>query len=487
MSGPDHLLLHYRPKRRLLGGYRTVLVTPEPDPGTRREPGSDAGARRPPRTAWTVLLPVLAGAVLGIAAGLAPLPVALALTGSAVLVGLLLHLEWAALAVVAASVFEDYLARLDPRATKLLAVVLVVAWVIWRCSTPRRDRPRSPVLGAAAALAATIAASTVLHNNGEAGIAVVVRYAGFLALLLVLGDAVRDLLTPRRLARAYVLACSVAAACGTAAFVLADDRRVGGPIGDPNDLAFFLLPAVALGPAVRGDGRHRWLWDVATVVVAVGIAGTLSRGAFVGLAGMLLFVLLTGMVRARVLVGLVAAGAAAVLVVVAAVPGLVSTSLQQKGVVADQNVSERLDLWSAAAQMTVEHPVLGLGPGAFSQQHQLYASSLPDDVNHPLDVAHNTWLEVSSELGLLGLAAFVALLALAFTEARRAWRRSGDPVAAAVCAGLVAAVLAASFVTEQYYLPFWLLAVLAIGVADRADTAVPDEPVEPVETGEGTS
>ena len=269
---------------------------------------------------------------------------------------------------------------------------------------------------------------------------------------------------PQRLARAYVAACAAAALCGIATFAVGGDRRVGGPIGDPNDLAFFLIPAVALGPAVRG-GRHPRLWDLATVVVVVGIAGTLSRGALVGLVVMLLVVLVTGMVRARVVVGLVAAVVTAVLLVVVTLPGLVSVSLQQKGVVADQNVSERLGLWRAAAQMTVEHPVLGLGPGAFSLEHDEFTTNLPDDVNHPLDVAHNTWLEVSSELGLVGLAAFVAVLVLAFAGAWRAWKQRGDPVGAAVCAGLVGTAVAATFVTEQYYLPFWLLAALAVGVS----------------------
>ncbi|HEU5038711.1 MAG TPA: O-antigen ligase family protein [Nocardioides sp.] len=455
MVSPRPLLLEYRPRRRLAGGYRSALVTPPPP---RRE-----------RTGWTVALPLAAAVVAGLGVGSAPAPAALALLGVATAAALLLRLEWAAAVVVVTAVFEDYLARVEPGVTKLVAAVLVVSWMVRRCHHRPQARHRSPVLAAATAFAAVLAAATLLHNNGDPGLAVVLRYAGFLAVLIVLSDAVRDGLAPERLARWYVVACAAASLCGLAAFFLGADRRVGGPIGDPNDLAFFLLPAVALGPAVRGSGRDRRLWDLATVVVAMAIVGTLSRGALVGLAGMLVVAVLSGAVRLRVATGLVAAVAAAVLVGVAAVPQLVSVSLQQKSVIADQNVSERLQLWGAAAQMTVEHPVLGLGPGAFALDHQEYTSSLPDDVNHPLDVAHNTWLELSSELGVVGLAAFVAMLGLAYTEARRTWRGRGDPLAAAVCVSLVGTALAATFVTEQYYLPFWLLAVLAVGVAERRE------------------
>ena len=151
-------------------------------------------------------------------------------------------------------------------------------------------------------------------------------------------------------------------------------------------------------------------------------------------------------------------------------PALVSVSLQQKDFVAQQNVSERLDLWTAAAAMTVEHPVLGMGPGAFALHHGDFLTSLPDDVNHPLDVAHNTWLELSSELGVLGLLAFVTMLAVAFGQA---WSvRAPRPRGRGVCVGLVGTAVAATFVTEQYYLPLWLLCALAVGVAARSRAEV---------------
>ncbi len=458
MTDSRPLVLEYRPRRRLLGGYTNRLVG---------EPvGRDPAGRE--HTGWTVVLPVLVSAVAGLAVGFAPVLATAGLVAVAAVLTLLVRTELVALVVVVAALFEDYLARVGPGLTKALAGILVVSWVVRRCHHGVRPHRRTPVLSAAVAFAAAIAAATIAHNNGDAGLTVVLRYAGFLAVLVVLGDLVRDGLAPERLARWYVAAGAAAAVCGLATFFLGEDRRVGGPIGDPNDLAFFLLPAVALGPAVRGTGRGRRAWDVATVLIAVAIVGTLSRGALVGLAGMLVVGVLSGAVRLRVATGLVAAVLVGVLVAAATVPQLVSVSLQQKSVVADRNVSERLDLWTAAAQMTVDHPVLGLGPGAFALEHQDYTSSLPDDVNHPLDVAHNTWLELSSELGLLGLAAFLALLGAAYAEARAAWRRGRDPVAAAVGVSLVGAGLAATFVTEQYYLPFWFLAVLAVGVADRS-------------------
>ena len=211
--------------------------------------------------------------------------------------------------------------------------------------------------------------ATAVHNNGAHGLAVVLRYAGFLAVLLRARrrDA-RWAATRAASPRSTSLACAVAAACGLLTFAVGADRRVGGPIGDPNDFAFFLLPAVALGLAVRRTTRRRWPWDVATVLVLVAVLGTLSRGALVGLAAMVVLAVAAGMVRLR--------GAVALAAVVAAVtgarradasPALVSVSLQQKDFVAHQNVSERLDLWTAAADDDRRPPRARHGAGRRSR------------------------------------------------------------------------------------------------------------------------
>ncbi|MGB0100758.1 MAG: O-antigen ligase family protein [Nocardioides sp.] len=463
----ERVVLHYRPVRRLFGRSRLRLVDREPEP--------DPPEPRVSRVPWSLLLLVAVAVLLGVLVGLAPAPVGLGLVGVVAVVAMLARLEWAALAVVATAVFEDYLALVSPAAIKALGILLVLAWVIRRCQGRIHDGRRSAVLTAALVFTATLLISTSVHNNGLPGLEVLARYGGFLAVLVVLADVVRAGLSADRVARVYVASCAVAAACGLVSYAVGVDRRVGGPIGDPNDFAFFLLPAIALGLGVRRTARRRWPWDLATVMVLVAVLGTFSRGAILGLVAMVVLAVGARMIRIRTAFGLAVLVAAGVLAVVATLPGLVATSIEQKGVVADQNVSERFELWSAATKMTLESPVVGLGPGAFALDHDDYTSGLPADVNHPLDVAHNTWLELSSELGVLGLLAFAALLVTAFGTAWSAWRRRHDPVAAATAVALVGTAVAATFVTEQYYLPLWLLCALAVGVGARAEVDVEAE------------
>ena len=440
---------------------------------------------KPPRLRWPRRLPawilfavpVLVALPVGLAAGSRPTLAFAAAFGAIGFVALFTRVEWAVAAVVAAAAFDDYLLSVEPRLAKGLAALAIGAWMLRRCAGPLHRRAYSPAMMGALAFLVVLLASTVAHANGSAGQAVVIRYAGFLAILVVLADTMRGgQITPERVARVYVFASAAAACAGIASYLLGQDRRVGGPIGDPNDFAFFLITAVPFALALRRKGRdpsRTWPYDLAAILVLLAIVGTLSRGAMLGLAAMVMFAVVTRMVRLRVAVlGAVVLGAALALTA-ALFPEMVSTSLAQKDYVAGQNVSERLELWQAAGQMTVENPLLGLGPGSFALYHQDYIGALPADVNHRLDVAHNTYLEVSSELGFLGLGMFLLMLLLAFVGAWVGWRRTRDPLAAAVCAALIGSVVSATFVTEQYALTLWLLvafgAVYGVPYREQAD------------------
>lgn len=427
-----------------------------------------------------IVLGLIVGALLlGLSAGLQPLPTLAVVVGGIVGLTLLLRLRWAALLLVGTAVFEDYLVVVDPRVVKLTAVVLIGAWLIERSAGPLRDRSHSATVIAALGLVIVLLLATVVHNNGAVGFAVLLRYAGFLAVLVVLIDTMRRGLSPGRVARVYVASCAIAAVLGIVGYFLGQDRRVGGPIADPNDFAFFLLAAVPLAVGLRRLGRRSWPWDLALLLLVLGVAGTLSRGAILGLLVMTVVALISGMIRLRVVLALGVLIGTALSLTAALFPHLVEVSLQQKEYIADQNVSQRFQLWEAASRMTLESPVLGLGPGSFSLYSRDYMRTVPIDPLHDLDVAHNTYLELSSELGVLGLAVFLTILGSAFLGGWSRWRRDGDELAGAVCVALAGSAAASAFLTEQYFLPLWLLCALGAALAVRSGSEESEPTVPP--------
>jgi putative inorganic carbon (HCO3(-)) transporter len=383
-----------------------------------------------------------------------------------VVAALLANAELAALTFVAVAPFEGYAKSISGSAVKVLGVVLFAAWLL---AALRRGRVRlaQPVIGCAIALLAVLLTSTIMHANGPLGMGVAIRYVSYIAAFVVLVDCMAYRLSPRRVAQVYVAASTLAALAGLIAF-FRHNLRAGGPVGDPNDFAFFLLVALALTLGLRRDEPRR-RYAVAAVILLLGIVATLSRGALVGLAAMFVLAAASRLIRTRVVFGTAALVGAAVVCVLILDPTKLSTSLHAKGVVATQNIDERLVRWQTAAEMTYDHPILGLGPAGFRENFDRYIDYQPTDLSHRLDVAHEMYLEVSSELGLLGLGAFLGIIGLGAHSAVRSARRGGPDtgLANSVWLATAGAAAAAVFLTEQYYLPLWLLAALGTSVLNR--------------------
>ena len=158
--------------------------------------------------------------------------------------------------------------------------------------------------------------------------------------------------------------------------------------------------------------------------------------------------------------------AMSLVVVALLVPALVSEKLEAKSSVAATNVDERKIRWLVTAEMTADYPVLGIGPGGFETEYDRYVGDRDFNPTHDLKVAHNMYLEVSAELGVVGLVTFLFVLAAGWRSAGRA---TGDDraLAAGIRAALLGMAVAAVFLTEQYYLPVWLIPAMGIALELR--------------------
>ncbi|NHA01052.1 O-antigen ligase family protein [Nocardioides sp. W3-2-3] len=248
-----------------------------------------------------------------------------------------------------------------------------------------------------------------------------------------------------RIALSYLLACTGAGLVAIGDF-LAHGGRGAGPLEDPNDLAFFLLAAL---PFALVLARRTPVGGAAcALVLLVAITVTFSRGALVGLVVMVAVALYLGALRATTVVaaGLVALSAVAVLW--AANTAVVAESLAEKDHIAAENVDLRLTTWTMAADMTVDSPLLGQGPGGFQAASPRYVPAGVTEVRQT--VVHQMYLDVSAGTGLLGLVAFGAVLACGIHGAARARTLVRTrPLADAVLVAFAGTLVAACFLSEQ--------------------------------------
>jgi putative inorganic carbon (hco3(-)) transporter len=370
---------------------------------------------------------------------------------------------------VALAPVEGYLTALHPHLAKVAPALLVVVW-----AAVRGRQRQVPQLHAAHALLAVLAvlllAGTAVHTGGPFTIEYAMRWLPFLVLTAVLIDVAAREVPVRTLLVAAVTGAVIAGAGALQSLLLAGATRATGPLEDPNDLAVALVVAVPLlvgALPARPSPGIRVLAALAAVVLVAGAAATFSRGGALALTAAVLLLVARRVLPVRLLAGALAGTAVVVAVAAQLASAELSRALQEKTFIAGSNVDTRELRWQAAARMIAEHPLLGVGPGGFRAEYA--AVSHNAELAEQTPVAHNMFLEVAAELGLPAFGAFVGLVAVAFVAAERASRAGHDRRAmVAVQAALLAVAVGATFLSEQYYLPLWLLTALAVATELRS-------------------
>jgi putative inorganic carbon (HCO3(-)) transporter len=263
--------------------------------------------------------------------------------------------------------------------------------------------------------------------------------------------------------------------------------RFENAAGDPNRIAAYLVIAAPMALALAASRRSAWqrlaLRAVAVLLVA-GALSTLSRGVLLAVAAMGVLVMAvppTWLFRSRAeRRGMVLAASVAVIAVAAFVgPALVERFQDRPA--GTEVTGTRGDLWAAAARTYGDHPVTGIGFGAFraSSFDVLRATPgvslrqhLPEALREGRYV-HNAYLEALTELGPVGLGLLLAVLFASLADAARAARHAVDRQVAAL--GAAALVGTAAFMASSLTLStltarvFGLLVGLTAAVATTVD------------------
>jgi putative inorganic carbon (hco3(-)) transporter len=219
---------------------------------------------------------------------------------------------------------------------------------------------------------------------------------------------------------------------GPAGFALGGALRAYGHFEQPNPFAGYLttiLPVAAalmLCPSV--PQRLRQLAFGAAAVIAGGILLSQSRGAWLGalVAGSFLLLIWSARTRRLLVPGFAVAASVLVLALVGLLPAAILDRLGQTveyfGIFdvrtverTSQNwaVVERMAHWQAGWAMFVDFPWLGVGAGNYAEAYPDY---YVDNWGDPLGHAHNYYLNMLAELGVLGLAMLLLILGVAFGQ-----------------------------------------------------------------------
>ncbi|MDP9386263.1 MAG: O-antigen ligase family protein, partial [Actinomycetota bacterium] len=216
-------------------------------------------------------------------------------------------------------------------------------------------------------------------------------------------------------------------------------------------------------------------------VLWCGLLTTLSSSSFIALlAGLAVLAALLG--HWRVVAAGAGALAVAAVVLVVAFPTSIGLDPGREASVR-KATSGRNKLLTGGTELFADRPVLGWGSGAFALE---YRRAGYETGPRAVAASHTIPLTVAVEQGLVGLAAYLALLAAAFRALLRGARRGlpGAGVTAAFTALVVHTLLYAAFLEDP--LSWALLAAgMAWGAGRRAGAGEP--PPRVVQTPAGDS
>jgi O-antigen ligase len=238
------------------------------------------------------------------------------------------------------------------------------------------------------------------------------------------------------------------------------------------------LPILIAFITALGKRWPRWLrvamWAVAATAIT-GIVASSSRGAFIGLAAVVLWLLLKSQNKFRAMfVTLVVVG-----LVYAITPQRLKDRFQQAG--GDETSVSRMTMWNQGLEIMRDYPVLGIGYANWQKYHAVHYGGTGL-------LAHNTFIQAGSELGYTGLATFLALISCTFVINRRTRKLAAQAsdrgrfifyMAHGLDGALVGFIASGFFISVLFYPFFWINFAMTVALHNAALASLPIENSSP--------
>ena len=200
------------------------------------------------------------------------------------------------------------------------------------------------------------------------------------------------------------------------------------------EMTIGLTFALLFGNAVKKD--KSLLLIIAAVMMGIALIFTSSRGGFLSLLGVLAFIITANLLKKqdgekannfRRNFAFIGGGIALILVLFGAVFLLGGDQSLLRGVglqnATNDLSSGRTHFWSIALKIFIDYPILGVGLNAFGTAFPNY-----DTWNGTMRVeqAHNDYLQMLTEAGILGFACIAAFIFLVFKKGMQIITKSTD-------------------------------------------------------------
>jgi O-antigen ligase/cytochrome c-type biogenesis protein CcmH/NrfG len=395
---------------------------------------------------------------------------------------------WPSLSVVATAVIVCALAVSDGgRDQVVLTAMQAVTFTILAILVGTGRIPRFAITLPLLVMVTAVALTSIWTVRLEASVEALLLWTMYLAIVLTVASTIASLAVARWFLDSLVVIAS--GLCLFAAFVFwgsgNPQMRWYSTFYWPNPFAAFLLLVLPLAllrflqaPRLRDAFAH----GLTAALLLAALVFTYSRGAWIVLGAVVpLGVIILRPLRWGPVITRFAMLAALVGVLIVMLPQTVA-SVNTAGALAtratsivdpsDYSIQGRLNFWRAGLAIFRDHPLVGTGPGTFPAVHAAYQK----DVRYYARDAHNFYIQVMSEMGVIGVGALLVLGASIGSMWRRTLRAAGGkeeyPLLVGVGLGVLAFFLHSAFDMNWMFPATAAMAFGLIGVLAWYDASV---------------
>ncbi len=251
-------------------------------------------------------------------------------------------------------------------------------------------------------------------------------------------------------------------------------KRAAGLRADPNETAMLLVVGIPIAWYFALNASSRY-WQVAyyaaVPLIMWGMVLTGSRGGLLALALVIALIIINKPSVKKVVTSLLL-----LVAIIATAPGvLLDRTDQMVGEEKDSSIQERTDLLISGLKVFAQKPLLGVGPGNIGQAIVAYKyrghaeAEIPSYLfGEAFTVAHNLFLEMFGELGVLGGFLFLGVIFFSLYSYWRAYRRARKKgeyfsLAYALLTAMAGFLFAGLFLSQGKESVLWFL--LGMGLA----------------------
>lgn len=284
--------------------------------------------------------------------------------------------------------------------------------------------------------------------------------AELLVMTWLIWDSCRQPSRQRQLMQAYLWGAVAASVSAYVRYFNGQQtywRRYAAPGFDPNDFGLILALSIPIALYLSmAQGRMRWVYRLAIVAVLFAIVLTASRMAMVTTFAAFLF---PALMWRQMDLGQRAASITLVALMVLGLYRFAPAPARERLATFSSELTKgtlhnRTTIWKTGLKVLRQHPVAGIGAGAYPEAVRPWLGT-PGVPGH-FYVAHNTFLSVLVECGLVGFLLYglmllvVCIFVWTLPSAERAlW-----------AVMLVVWAIGVSTLTWEQYKPSWLILAL---------------------------